>query len=631
MSRPRTTKSVLLALLFFLIFSQPFQLVAQIIPAEEEELEEDAYTVETRSTRNLTAGDVSTSSESLSAEDLEHQGAPSLFDAIAQMVPWLYAPTDGTGIDGIGRNSAGGVGSRGLGPGGGSRILTVWDGMPDLNRTVGQLNSDFYVDALLSEVEVASGGDSVRWGSNAMLGVISLKSRWRHEPGWESHLDVGAGQGNQYNLQAAALGHTGKWSLVGAATSRHAEGALRYTEASVHTLQLGARRRLITGGHITLRARYGLLDGERGGTINDLQPGQFYHSERGVLQMSYTQRISPIMSMRLLALGSITRDRIYDGFHLRDNTLNSMAEFVLSPFDALNIRAGLALDSVDAHAGQDFLDIEFDIEPVVTTSLYLESMYQPWSDLSFVGGVRQVYGLHDEPGQAGELLYKAGVSYWAWSGGELRARISKNYRQPTPAELYVMRESSPDLDPEFARVLELGASQFYKHLMELRLTAYQLDSDDLIVGDGTPPDITLINAGEARSRGIETSARTKLWRERIEIGGAVTWTQQRLSEVQNNAPPVRASGWLGLVPSPSTRLQLNGSYTAPREVLGRDAGSIAARHNINVYAHYRPQRAFEIYTRVNNLLNLSNEFLPGNPSTPRRVFLGCRVHFDALR
>ena len=127
--------------------------------------------------------DVTEDSTRVHGQRLRDSARGSMFEALSQESADLYVVGLGAGLHGVGTGASGGIHVRGLGGSPNSQVLMVEDGVPDYQGIFGHPIPDAYVPALVDEVLLVKGGDSVLYGTNAMGAVVAIRSRWREQEG----------------------------------------------------------------------------------------------------------------------------------------------------------------------------------------------------------------------------------------------------------------------------------------------------------------------------------------------------------------------------------------------------------------------------------------------------------------
>jgi iron complex outermembrane receptor protein len=146
---------------------------------------------------------------------------------------------------------------------------------------------------------------------------------------------------------------------------------------------------------------------------------------------------------------------------------------------------------------------------------------------------------------------KASVVYRPVEAATLRASFGRSFRAPPNLDLYstttvrcildsgssgsCTARSNPDLEPETGTTWEAGGEWRFGDSAAAGLTVYETRLKDLIYTKRVPGNIVdRINAGEARIRGLELTARTRLTRW-LELDAHYAWIDSEMLE--NDADP----------------------------------------------------------------------------------------------
>lgn len=107
--------------------------------------------------------------------------------------------------------------------------------------------------------------------------------------------------------------------------------------------------------------------------------------------------------------------------------------------------------------------------------------------------------------------YFAGYGYYVTEQFKLLANASNAFRAPTFNELYYPNYGQPNLQPERARSVEIGAQYDSKGAGLLRVTAFRTQYDNLITSALQPNGLFLAqNVSSAKVEGVEASWRARL-------------------------------------------------------------------------------------------------------------------------
>jgi len=185
---------------------------------------------------------------------------------------------------------------------------------------------------------------------------------------------------------------------------------------------------------------------------------------------------------------------------------------------------------------------------------------------------------------------KASIVYQPVEAATLRASYGRSFRAPPNLDLYstttvrcildsgstgtCIAQGNPDLEPETGTTWEIGGEWRFTNTTRAGLTLYETRLEDLIYTKRVPVnEIQRINAGEARVRGVELTARTRLtsW---LELDANYAWIDSEMLE--NDADPSSVGKRLTNSPEHITGIAL----TARR---GPWTGTLDARYTSHVY------------------------------------------------
>lgn len=185
---------------------------------------------------------------------------------------------------------------------------------------------------------------------------------------------------------------------------------------------------------------------------------------------------------------------------------------------------------------------------------------------------------------------KASLVYRPVEAATLRASFGRSFRAPPNLDLYSTTTvrcildsgspgsctalANPDLDPETGTTWELGGEWRFTKTSQVGLTLYETRLKDLIYTMRTPGNlIERINAGEARIRGLELTAWTRLtqW---LELDANYAWIDSEMLE--NAADPDSVGKRLTNSPEHIAGIGLTAQY-------GPWTGSLNARYLSHVH------------------------------------------------
>lgn len=552
----------------------------------------------------------------------------SLFGAIAQQAADIYVPSAGVGLHGVGNGATGGIRIRGLGGSPNTQVLLVEDGVPDYQGIFGHPIPDAYQPFLVDQVLVIKGGDSVLFGTNALGGVVQLRSRWRHEAGYELSSESALGSYATLRQSLALLGRRGAWDLAvalhGLETDGHRPGAAGSSRVGQLALRYRAGRL-----RLTLRNKLVHITGADPGPVTHPTPDHRYDvwRENASLRLAYRRGVLRATLTPYLDLGI---HRLYDGFASRDVVTGFVADSTLRLHPRLRLVLGLAGDQVFGAVENRSSGERPELTPMASLAVYTQLTLRPFDALSLVLGGRALYSSR----YGAVWLYKAGASWEVYRGLRLRARLVRNFRQPTLRELYLpFPTANPQLRPEFALNGDVGLDFVSRHL-SASCAAYRTEARDLIKYFGAWPAAEVVNIDHLLLWGVE--GRVALERlGPLSLSVAGNWQHVGRYTRQNPDAKVDLAArlWLPLgrhfVGATLDVSWVHGLYMADygrRPLDNVFVADLALRYHHGSWRHGSGrQLALEPYLLLRNLLDRRYAYVEGYPMPGFNLLLGLKL------
>ncbi len=562
---------------------------------------------------------------------IERTHHPSLLPLLTEQVPGLFITSRGVMGYGVSGGAAGGISMRGVGGSPTTGVLVVIDGEPQYMGLMGHPLADSYLSSGVERVEVVRGPASVRYGSNAMGGVIHISTQEAKHEGIHGHFRGGYGSWNTLQSDVRLALCTGPVrASVGGSYSR-SDGHRPNMQFEQHgarfnlSVDLGRGWRL--GGSAEMVASVSSNPGSIVAPLYDNDADVV--RSRAALQLSHR---SARLSGGLNLFYNWGRHKINDGykegespqmvrFHSRDKlwgvTLHE--EFSLSQSSSLS--AGVELFRFGGRAwnrsvveGTDDLLADKE-EGEVAAFLHLRQQLFRW--LIFDAGLR--YDHHSRIG--GEWVPRVGLTLPLCRGGELRGSVAKGFRFPTIREMYLFPAQNPNLKPERVINYELSWQQTLRQgRLRYALTLFYLEGDNMIqtlLVDGRPRNE---NSGEIRNWGLEGELNLTLC-TMVELEAHYSYLDMRYPVLA--APTHKLHLGLHLqwgIWSLSSALEyIDGLYTQ----LPSAGGALCMQRywDWRLRSTLRLARWATLWLRAENLLNQRYEINAGFPM-PGRTFMG---------
>ena len=569
-------------------------------------------------------------------EKLTEQYQTSILPTVMQQVPGLFITSRSMLGYGVSGGAAGGINMRGV-AGGSGQLMVLIDGHPQYQGIYGHPISDSYQTLMAERVEVLRGPASMLYGSNAMGGVINIVTRGMKEDGVKTNINLGAGSWGTFQAEASNQLRSGKFTSTVAA---------QYGRTDNHRPRMGFEQ---YGGYLKLgydfNEHWNAYVDANITHFNASQPGSttspLYDADqwitRGVVSAAVENHYGHT-SGAVSVYSNFGRHKIDDGtsdaskptqryFRSKDAltgiSIYQSAQFfegnrITVGLDYMHIygnayytskQTGEVLDTPNKQSGKSYRN---------EIAGYVDFRQDLTSWLTIDAGIRVDH--HSITGT--EWIPQGGIVIRPMDDGELKAMVSKGFRNPTMREMYLYPPSNEDLKPERLMNYELS----WRHRLgafNYGVNLFFLKGDNMIVTmpvDGKPRNV---NTGKIENYGAELEAAY-----RINEHWNLT-TNHSLLHMKN---PVIASpkykGYLGANYS-CQRLSIvaglqyiNGLYTA--------VGDAEQKENfllLNATVSYRLLNNLSLWVRGENLLAQSYEINLGYPMPRATLMAGLQVSF----
>ena len=559
-------------------------------------------------------------------EKLAEQYQTSVLPTVMQQVPGFFVTSRSMMGYGVSTGAAGGINLRGI-TGGAGQLLVLIDGHPQYNGVYGHPISDSYQTLMAERVEVLRGPASVLYGSNAMGGVMNIVTRAAQTDGIHTDVSVGAGSYGTVQAEASNQVRSGKFSsTVSAQYSRTDNHRPRmgfeqyggyvklgyditehwgtYVDADIthfNSSYPGAEQspmygadQWITRGVVSaaLENHYGNTSGALSvysnfgrhkiddGTANPAQPTQrYFRSKDALTGVSWYQSA-----------------QLFDGNRL---TVGVDFQHIYGKAYYTSKQTGEVLDTPNKQSGRSYRN---------EIAAYADFRQDIAEWLTVDAGIR--FDHHSVTGT--EWVPQAGIVIRPLTTGEVKAMVSKGFRNPTMREMYLYPPSNEELEPERLWNYELS----WRHrLADFTYGAnlFYLKGDNMI----QTVNRQNINTGEVENYGVELEADY-----RINSHWTVNTNHSLLHMEQ---PVVAAPTYKGFVGADyrcgpwvvNAGLQyIGGLYTAVGAAEQKEDFCL-----LNVCVNYALTPSLRLWLRGENLLAQRYEINQGYPM-PRATFMG---------
>lgn len=568
---------------------------------------------------------------------LTEQHQTSILPTVMQQVPGLFVTSRSMMGYGVSTGAAGGINLRGI-TGGAGQLMVLIDGHPQYNGIYGHPISDCYQTLMAERVEVLRGPASVLYGSNAMGGVMNIVTRQPTANGQRSMVNIGFGSYGTIQAEASNQVRSGKFSSTVSAqygrTDNHrprmgfeqyggyvklgydfshhwnayVDANLTHFNASYPgavTSPLYDADQWITRGVVSaaLENHYGKTSGALSvysnfgrhkiddGTTDPTKPTQrYFRSKDALTGVSVWEHINLPLFGRELEGGFTVG---LDYMHIYGNAYYTSKH------------TGEILDTPNKQSGKSYRN---------EVAGYVDFRQDLLRWLTIDAGLRLDH--HSISGT--EWIPQAGLVVRPMDAGEIKAMVSKGFRNPTMRELYLYPPSNEELEPERIWNYELS----WRHRLAMdekssnfnyQLTIFYIKGDNMI----QTIQRKNVNTGKIENYGLELEAQY-----RINQHWSLTTNHSLLHMEHKVVAAPTYKGFLGAdyrcqKLTVNAGLQyISGLYTA--------VGNDETKENfclLNLSATYALTKQLSLWVRGENLLAQSYEINLGYPM-PRATFMG---------
>ena len=450
-------------------------------------------------------------------EALTEQQQISVLPTLTELVPSLFVTERGVMGYGVSGGAAGGISLRGISAGSG-QVMVLIDGHPQYQGIYGHPISDSYQTMMTERVEVLRGPASVLYGSNAMGGVINIVTRGMKEDGVRTHINLGGGSYGTFQSEASNQVRSGRFSSTVSA---------QYSRSDNHRPRMGFEQ---YGGYVKLG--YDLSDhwniyADADIThFNSSYPGTvtapMYEADQWITRGVTTAAVENHYERTNGALSvyhNFGRHKINDGYGEGGNpqarlfrskdaltgvswyqsaqlfegnrlTVGVDYQHIYGKAYYTSRETGEVLDTPNKQSGKSHRN---------EVAGYIDFRQDITSWLTADAGIR-----HDHHSITGsEWIPQGGLVVRPMATGELKAMVSKGFRNPTMREMYLYPPSNEDLEPERMMNYELSWKQrLLDNTVSYGINLFYLKADNLI----QTVNRQNINTGELQNKGVEVEA-----------------------------------------------------------------------------------------------------------------------------
>ncbi len=451
---------------------------------------------------------------------IDNRQIQSVLPILNEQVPGLFITSRGIMGYGVSTGAAGTMRMRGIGGSPTTGLLMLIDGVPQYMGLMGHPIADIYQTMFADRVEVVRGPASLLYGSNAMGGVIHIVTSKLNKDTIQNKVRVSYGSFHTLESAISNCIQKGRFSSKAAAsynrTGGHRENMDfdQYAGYAKMEYKLSKRWSVCSDMNITH------FNASNPGTINKPLIDNDSHITRGMITFSVENKYSQT-SGSLKLYHNWGNHEINDGysegeqpkdylFQSHDQMTGLSCYQSVTVFPGNRITAGFDFQHFGGKAGNRFTKGSETI--IVDTTLYEIAGYVDFrqsigSYLTFNAGLR--YDYHIQTGA--QWIPQAGLSFHLPRTIEVKAIVSKGFRNPTIRELFMFPPQNRDLLPESILNYEWSLSQhILKDNLSYSLNLFLIDGNNMIQTVYTNGRPLNVNTGNIRNHGLEASVNYRI-------------------------------------------------------------------------------------------------------------------------
>lgn len=564
-------------------------------------------------------------------KDLTKQHRSNVLPTVMQQVPSLFVTGRSMMGYGVAAGGSGGINIRGL-SGGVGQFLVLIDGQPQYNGIFGHPISDTYQTQMTERVEILRGPASVLYGSNAMGGVMNIVTRTMQHDGRKTSVNVSAGSHGSVQAEASTQIRKGNFSgtlsaqynrsdnhrprmgfeqIAGFAKTEYRFNEVWNTTTNINISHFTAshpgsttsplynadqwimrgvtsvainNKYESTSGSISIYCNFGRhkLDD---GTSNPLNPTvRFFRSKDALTGISLYQSFNLFTGSRLTTG--------FDYQHIYGNA------FYVSKKD------GAILASTNKQSGKSIRH---------ETAAYIDFRHNIGQWLTYDMGIRLDH--HSVTGT--EWIPQIGIVVRPLNSGEIKAMVSKGFRNPTMKEMYLYPTSNEQLKPESIINYELSWKHRFSKV-SYATNIYLIDGDNMI----QTIERKNVNTGKIKNMGLELETTYRI---------NTTWNlNANFSYLHMKHPVIAAPTYKGYMGATfnknrwtaSANMQFIGDlYTA----IGKEE-QLETFYLVDAYVGFKLSDNIDLWTRAENILAQEYEINLGYPMPKTTAMAGLSVN-----
>lgn len=542
----------------------------------------------------------------VSQRQIEATGCTQLLSALNGRIPSLFVTERNIFGFGVSTGGSGSIKIRGVGGSPTNQVLMMVDGKPQFAGVFSHPIADNYESEYVDHIEIVRGPTSVLYGSNAMGGAINVITRRVHEEGVRTTF---RSQYGSYNTSQSAITNTvrkGNFSSLVSLGYDRTDG----TEKDFDFWQASGYAKVgyDFNDYWNAYADYSLMKFVGNDPIyapTYKNADDIYHQDvvRGEASIVVSNSYEKSNGAVRLYYGH-GDNKICDpkDFEMMDDRIGILAYQNFQPWREGNLTLGFDFDRYTGEVPLSGGIKRSDKVTPATMGYHGINEYSPYITASqglcdnllvFNAGTRMansnVFGTQWVP--------QVGLSLNPGQDWNLKANMSKGYRNPSFKELFLYKMANPDLKPEEMTNYEASIGKSFSHLLSFEVTGYIAKGSNLIYQSGATG--LNENSGKFCNKGFEFSAQSHP-HNNLSLRATYSYMYTNLEKL-TGAPKHQYSMAADWVIMP--QLTLYADFTGVSRLYVADDVDMQNYLHLNMKVSYRVIDNLDLFVQGNNLSN----------------------------
>ena len=477
----------------------------------------------------------------------------------------------------------------------------------------------------LSQVEFLKGSQSAVFGSEAVGGVINLKTLSSTEVGSRGTFTSEAGSHDTYSsgLTYEVVGDSGSAAVsLSRVQTKGFSAKKKFSNGNAdnepdpysgNSLQLSLDQGLTNSISINFAALSSseVLEFDDFDALNDKQDRDTQSMKFGV-----EFEVGSITNEFEITDGNFDRKYYGSGGSLYLSDRRDMLYKGQVFFSPVSVTFGASSSKENIKTSSQWAN---DSGSDTELAYFVETSSRVSDEIEAVATARQT----DSDDFGSNTSYRAALIYNLNNGVTLRAMGSSGFRAPSLYERYSASYGNKNLKPEESKTQEVGAEKVYQDGSSARFTIFNTKVDNLIGSD--PNTYAYIQSGDSlKSQGVELSG---LWKmnDTVSLNGNYTYTDAKQgTAVAVRVPKHDLSISIAADISPEITTSLTANHIRDYKDTGGDMPDYTV---VNAVSSYTITDGLEGYIRFQNLLDSDYETIKDFNTGGRQIFAGIRATF----